>query len=156
MQSLGFYYTNTGKYPTQLSDLSSDQIKTPTNDSWGQPYIYIPHVDWLSILELLQDTNIDDKELQYWVKVLQVLSKQISTLPQDLDPMLILTLCSEGPLVFSIGYRNKPIFPGEDDQINQQEKIRQVAQLIKTTRERASGNIPIRQALENVSSQIKS
>jgi hypothetical protein len=154
-QALIFYNATKGHYPLRLSDVPEELgISIPMTDPWGQPYIYLPRIDWLAILELLgNDRSIDEREMRYWIECLQIVARTLSELPENIDPMLVLTLCSNKPLIFSTGYRNEPIFPSDVDTSDQnviREQTRQRAQLLKTIREKASGNIALQHAVDQI------
>jgi hypothetical protein len=151
LQTLIFYYATHGKYPKKLNEISETMSTSlPLLDPWKQPYMYFPRVDWLSILEML-DKNQSVKEVQYWIECLQVVAQQLSELPESIDPMYILTLCSNQPLVISTGFHDQPVFPSDvKDPVQLRDQIRQTAQIIKTVRERPTGNVAVQHVVDQV------
>jgi hypothetical protein len=157
-QAIVFFYAQTGHYPLSLTELS-EFGSISSLDPWKQAYVYIPRVDWLAILEILDNQSVNEREMKYWLECLQVVARELSALPQNIDPTLILTLVSSKPIVFSVGYREKPIFPSNiereiADQNMMREKMRQTIQFIKVVREKASGNSTLQHVIDGIQSRI--
>lgn len=145
LQHVYLYYTTHGRYPISLNDIENLKTIASFEDRWDQPYIYIPYIDWVFIIELLQKSNVDEKEVNYQLECLQTLIHGIVSSHQivSIDPRIILVETSQRPMLFSFGYR-KPIFADSfDEQSNMissnefRERIQLVAQWIKIAREKS-------------------
>ncbi|KAG2392606.1 hypothetical protein C9374_011331 [Naegleria lovaniensis] len=160
LQHVYLYYTTHGRYPVSLNDIENIKTIASFEDRWNQPYIYIPYIDWVLIIELLQKSNVDEREVNYQLECLQALINGIVSSNQtDIDPRIILVESSQRPLLFSFGYR-KPIFADSfDESISTssnefRERIQLVAQWIKIAREKSVGLLRFQNTIQQLQNQL--
>jgi hypothetical protein len=132
-QDLLLYHARTGQYPLNLKYLvDSQDLITLRPDPWGYDYVYLPKIEWLELIEIMENyksSNLDLKKdengesdisiaepnedkLKYFIETLHKISKTLSNLPSDgsIDLMKLLVVASTRGFVFCIDLYS-PIFP---------------------------------------------
>ncbi|KAL9644266.1 hypothetical protein ABK040_005727 [Willaertia magna] len=146
LQQIYLYYSINNIYPIKLQDINNiTTIVTNKDllDPFNQQYLYIPKIDWLSLIDYLntnknnnnQNNNLNNTNLiNYFIECLNQLILIISNI--DLDNKLLLCASAKEPIVFSLGYR-KPIFVQELEKDN----LEMVMNWIKIVREKSTGTL---------------
>lgn len=134
MQCLIMYESRNDRSPLELNELVlSGDLPSLRKDSWGNDYVYVPHVDWSKLIEILEKNQ--EKELKYYMDAIQTLSRTLVNISVPIDPMLIISAAHHSAFVFSLGSKS-PIFP--EDLLNiTRERMKQVMDMIKIVRDKA-------------------
>lgn len=97
-QALIMYHARTGQYPTYLEQVyeSGDLSSRLKNDPWSTEYLYVPHVDWIRLIEILdkqksKSSAFQEQELRYFIESVTQLAKLLASLPDYIDPVVCLT-----------------------------------------------------------------
>jgi len=152
---LTLYFTKNNKYPLDLEQLLEygDLSKVPV-DPWGNNYVYVPYVHWSKLNTMLNTKNLKPEDFGMTVEILKRLSRVVSTLPETLAPMDIITMAAEQPFAICVGTKI-PRFPSSINVVVSRDKVKMVAQWMKTALEKSSAIPELHDALKSLISYVK-